>query len=166
MKSILKRMLDPTEFLSDYGIRSVSKYHAEHPYVLELGGERYSINYDPAESTTGTFGGNSNWRGPIWFPINFLLIEALQQFHRYYGPGYLIEFPTGSGANISLQAIATALSERLSSIFLRRPDGSRPVFGANHTRVRAWALATRPAGRHSSRTCCKSPPGRVACNGY
>jgi hypothetical protein len=133
MKSILKRMLDPTEFLSDYGIRSVSKYHAQHPYVLELGGERYSINYDPAESTTGTFGGNSNWRGPIWFPINFLLIEALQQFHRYYGPGYLIEFPTGSGSSMSLQAIATALSERLSSIFLRQPDGSRPVFGDNHT---------------------------------
>ncbi|HEV7664667.1 MAG TPA: glucosidase, partial [Chloroflexota bacterium] len=131
MKSILKRMLDPAEFLSDFGIRSVSKFHAAHPYVLELGGERYGIRYEPAESTTGTFGGNSNWRGPIWFPINFLLIEALQQFHRYYGPGYLIEFPTGSGSRISLQATATVLSERLSSIFLSRPDGSRPVLGDN-----------------------------------
>jgi hypothetical protein len=132
MKSILKRMLDPAEFLSDYGIRSVSKYHAEHPYVLELGGDRYGIRYEPAESTTGTFGGNSNWRGPIWFPINFLLIEALQQFHRYYGPAYLVEFPSGSGSLISLQSIATALSERLSNIFLTRPDGSRPVLGGNH----------------------------------
>ena len=131
MKSILKRMLDPNEFLSDYGIRSVSKYHAQHPYVLELGGERYGIRYEPAESTTGTFGGNSNWRGPIWFPINFLLIEALQQFHRYYGPGYLVEFPTGSGSSVSLQDIASALSARLSNIFLTRPDGSRPVLGAN-----------------------------------
>jgi len=131
MKSILKRMLDPSEFLSDYGIRSLSKYHADHPYVLELGGERYSIRYEPAESTTGTFGGNSNWRGPIWFPINFLLIEALQQFGQYYGPGYLVEFPSGSGAFSNLQAIATALSERLGNLFLNRPDGSRPVFGSS-----------------------------------
>jgi hypothetical protein len=132
MKSILKRMLDPAEFLSDYGIRSVSKYHAEHPYVLELGGDRYGIRYEPAESTTGTFGGNSNWRGPIWFPINFLLIEALQQFHRYYGPAYLVEFPSRSGSLINLQSIASALSERLSNIFLTQPDGSRPVLGGNH----------------------------------
>src|SRR5205823_4568166 len=121
MKAILKRMLDPAEFLSDYGIRSLSKYHTDHPYVLEISGDRYSIRYEPAESTTGTFGGNSNWRGPIWFPINFLLIEALQQFGRYYGPNYLIEFPTGSRKLVNIQTIATALSDRLSNLFLSRP---------------------------------------------
>ncbi len=132
MKSILKRMLDPAEFLSEYGIRSVSKYHAAHPYVLELGGERYGIRYEPAESTTGTFGGNSNWRGPIWFPINFLLIEALQEFHRYYGPDYRVELPTASGAYVNLQAVADALSQRLSKIFLTDRNGMRAVFGDNH----------------------------------
>jgi hypothetical protein len=133
LRNILKRMLDPSEFLSDFGIRSISKYHAEHPYMVELGGHRYSIGYEPAESTTHMFGGNSNWRGPIWFPLNFLLIEALQKFHHYYGPTYRVEFPTGSSVMLDLQSIAATLAERLCAIFLRNADGARPVLGHTQT---------------------------------
>jgi hypothetical protein len=131
MKRLLKRMLDPAEFLSDYGIRALSKYHAEHPYVLDTHGMEYVVRYEPAESHSGLFGGNSNWRGPIWFPLNFLLIEALQRFHHYYGDDFLVEYPTGSGQKLTLWQIADALSRRLTSIFLRGADGRRPVFGAN-----------------------------------
>jgi hypothetical protein len=133
MKRVLRRMLDPEEFLSDYGVRSVSRYHAAHPFVVEMNGAVRSVAYEPAESRDGLFGGNSNWRGPIWFPINFLLIEALRRFHHYYGDDFLVECPTGSGRLMTLGAIALELGSRLTRIFLRGPDGRRPVFGANPT---------------------------------
>ena len=133
MKRLLKRMLDPEEFLSDYGIRAISKYHAEHPYDYRAHGMDYVVRYEPGESGTGLFGGNSNWRGPIWFPINFLLIESLQKFHHYYGDDFLVECPTGSGKKLALWQIADQLSCRLTHIFLRGEDGRRPVFGTNET---------------------------------
>jgi hypothetical protein len=122
-------MLDPDEFLSDFGIRSVSRYHQDHPYALELDGARYAVGYEPGESLTALFGGNSNWRGPVWFPINYLLIEALEKFHHYYGDEFTVECPTGSGRRQTLGAIASELSRRLTRLFLRGPDGRRPVFG-------------------------------------
>ncbi|MGH2348563.1 MAG: MGH1-like glycoside hydrolase domain-containing protein, partial [bacterium] len=131
MKRLLRRMLDPAEFLGDYGIRAISRYHAERPYVLRVDGMDHTVRYEPAESTTGLFGGNSNWRGPIWFPINFLLIEALQKFHHYYGDDILVECPTGSGIKLTLSQVADELSRRLTHIFLRGVDGRRPVFGAS-----------------------------------
>jgi hypothetical protein len=131
MKCVLRRMLDPAEFLGDHGIRAISKYHAEHPYVLHVNGTVYTVGYQPAESRSGVFGGNSNWRGPVWFPINFLLIEALQKFHHYYGDDFLVECPTGSGVKQTLWEISQELSRRLTHIFLRGLDGRRPVFGTN-----------------------------------
>jgi len=130
MKRLLARMLDPNEFLSDFGVRSVSKYHQEHPYVVDLGGAQHSVDYEPGESRTGLFGGNSNWRGPVWLPINFLLIEALRRFHHYYGDDFRIECPTGSGQLRTIDEIATELARRLERIFLER-DGSRPALGAD-----------------------------------
>src|SRR5919199_25880 len=129
MKRVLKRMLDETEFLSPYGIRAISRYHAEHPYVLDVDGMHYTVEYLPAESNSGLFGGNSNWRGPIWFPVNYLIIEALQQFHHYYSDDFKVECPTGSGQYLTLDEIADELSRRLTSIFLRDGAGRRPVFG-------------------------------------
>ena len=129
MKRLLKRMLDPAEFLSDYGIRAISRYHLEQPYRVQFDGRVYEVRYEPGESGTGLFGGNSNWRGPIWFPINFLIVEALQKFHHYYGDDFLVECPTGSGEKRTLWQIAAEISRRLESIFLRGPDGRRPVFG-------------------------------------
>ena len=133
MKRLLKRMLDPEEFLGDYGIRAVSRYHAEHPYVFRTNGTEHTVRYEPGESSSWLFGGNSNWRGPIWFPINFLMIETLQKFHQYYGDDFLVECPTGSGTKLTLWQIADELSCRLTHIFLRGPDGHRPVFGTNET---------------------------------
>ncbi|MCG8346565.1 MAG: hypothetical protein MI924_02135 [Chloroflexales bacterium] len=129
MKRLLRRMLDPNEFLADYGVRALSRYHAEHPYVLDVPGARYTVDYQPAESNSGLFGGNSNWRGPIWFPVNYLLIESLQQFHYYYGDDFKVECPTGSGQFLTLSEIAAALSQRLIGIFLRDAQGRRAVFG-------------------------------------
>ena len=129
MKRLLNRMLDETEFLSDYGVRSLSKFYGEHPYVFERGGQRFTIGYLPGDSATEVFGGNSNWRGPIWLPVNFLLIESLQKFHSYYGDDFKIECPTGSGTMLHLGEVAAELSRRLCRIFLRGPDGKRPVFG-------------------------------------
>ena len=129
MKRLLARMLDPDEFLSDFGIRGLSRYHFDHPYHLEAGGVTYEVRYEPGESTTALFGGNSNWRGPIWFPINYLLIEALKKFHHYYADDFLVESPTGSGQMKTLMEIADDLSMRLSRIFLRDASGRRPVFG-------------------------------------
>jgi hypothetical protein len=133
MKRVLKRMLDPEEFLGDHGVRALSRYHAEHPFVLNVNGAEYTVRYEPAESSSGLFGGNSNWRGPVWFPINVLLIEALQKFHHYYGDDFLVECPTGSGTKVTLWQVADDLSRRLTHIFLRGPDGRRPVFGGNQT---------------------------------
>ena len=131
MKRVLRRLLDPAEFLSDHGIRSLSRYHADHPYSLQLVEAAHMVAYEPGESFTGLFGGNSNWRGPVWFPINFLIIEALQRFHHYYGDDFLVECPTGSGTTLTLWEISQELSRRLTRIFLRGPGGRRPVFGAN-----------------------------------
>jgi len=131
MKRVLSRMLDPAEFLSDHGVRAVSKYHAEHPFVINVNGQAYVVDYEPGNSRSNLFGGNSNWRGPVWFPINFLLIEALQKFHHYYGDDFLVECPTGSGTRRTLWEIADALSQRLTRIFLRDASGRRPVFGDN-----------------------------------
>ena len=129
LKSILSKLLDEAEFLSFYGTRSVSKYHANHPYIFAADGQQYKVQYEPAESMSGLFGGNSNWRGPIWFPVNYLLIESLQKFHQYLGNDFKVEYPTGSGQFITLAEVATDLSRRLTSIFLRNDAGSRPVHG-------------------------------------
>ncbi len=131
LKKILKRMLDETEFLSDFGIRALSKYHENNPYKFVMNGEVFSVDYEPAESKTGMFGGNSNWRGPIWFPANFLIIESLQRFHHYYGDDFKVEYPTGSNKFFTLKEIAIELTERLKKIFLKNKDGYRPVFGSN-----------------------------------
>ena len=130
MKSLLKYMLDENEFLSDYGIRSVSKYHLDHPYCVAVNGVEFNVKYTPAESDSGLFGGNSNWRGPIWVPINYLLIESLQRFYLYYGDDFKIECPTGSGVFMNLKEVANELFSRVSKIFLRDEKGKRAVFGA------------------------------------
>jgi hypothetical protein len=129
MKALLRRLLDPEEFLSDHGIRALSRYHRDHPYVLRIAGTESRVDYEPAESRSGLFGGNSNWRGPIWFPINYLLIEAIQKFHHYYGPEFQVECPTGSGSLATLGDVAANLAGRLESIFLLDEAGYRPVFG-------------------------------------
>ncbi len=129
MKRLLKRMLDETEFLSDYGIRALSRYHAEHPYVFRVNGTDLTVGYQPAESDSGLFGGNSNWRGPIWFPVNYLIIESLQKFHHYYGDDFKVECPTGSGHFLTINEVAEELARRLARIFLPGKDGKRPVFG-------------------------------------
>ncbi len=129
MKCLLKRMLDETEFLSDFGVRALSAYHRDHPYVFASEGMEHRVAYVPGESQTSLFGGNSNWRGPIWFPVNYLLIESLQRFHHYYGDDFTVECPTGSGVMMTLRQVADELSRRLGKIFLRGADGRRPVFG-------------------------------------
>ena len=129
LRLILKRMLDETEFLSDYGIRSVSKYHLENPYVFETGDCEYDVTYEPAESPTAMFGGNSNWRGPIWFPINYLIIEALQRFDYYYDGGFEVECPTGSGNMMTLWEVSAEIERRLISLFESNKNGFRPIYG-------------------------------------
>jgi hypothetical protein len=126
---VLRPMLDENEFLSEFGIRSVSKYHKDHPYTLHVDGAAHTINYQPAESESGLFGGNSNWRGPIWFPINYLLIEALQKFKHYFGDEFKVECPTGSGNMMNLGQVATDLSHRLIKLFLSNRNGRRPIYG-------------------------------------
>lgn len=126
---ILTRMLDETRFLSDYGLRSISRRHLNEPYVFQMAGQTYTVQYEPAESSTGLFGGNSNWRGPIWMPVNYLLLEGLRRFDRYYGDTFQIECPTGSGNYLSLGEVADEIGRRLSSIFLRDEQGRRAVFG-------------------------------------
>jgi hypothetical protein len=129
LRRILSRMLDENEFLSPYGIRSVSKFHAPNPYVLEVGGQEYRVDYLPAESNTAMFGGNSNWRGPIWIPVNALIIRALLQFYLYYGNNFKIECPTGSGNMMNLFEVSKEIGDRLTRIFLRNEQGRRPVYG-------------------------------------
>jgi len=131
LERILQRMLDEAEFLSPHGIRSLSKHYQQNPFVQPIDGMTFRVDYEPAESRTGMFGGNSNWRGPVWFPINFLLIEALQRYNHYYGDNLLVEFPTGSGDRVTLKEAAKRLSQRLSSLFLPGADGRRPVYNGN-----------------------------------
>ncbi|WP_209330699.1 MGH1-like glycoside hydrolase domain-containing protein [Lunatimonas salinarum] len=131
MKSVLKKMLDENEFLSPHGIRSLSKFHEKNPYYLQLNGSQFSVKYAPGESETTMFGGNSNWRGPIWFPINYLIIESLKKFDFYYGGNFSIEYPTGSGKYLTLDLIAKELSKRNISLFTRDKDGRRPIYGDN-----------------------------------
>jgi len=129
MKKLLGRMLDETEFLSDFGIRALSRSHSENPYVFHIGETQMSVKYQPGESDSGLFGGNSNWRGPIWFPVNLLIIESLQKFYHYYGDEFKIECPTGSGKFMSIAEVAEELIRRLAKIFLKDENGLRPVFG-------------------------------------
>jgi hypothetical protein len=136
MKRLLSRMLDETEFLSAYGVRALSRVHAEQPYTFRVDGMDLAVRYQPAESDSGLFGGNSNWRGPIWFPVNYLLIESLQKFHHYYGEEFRIECPTGSGVYLSIEEVAAELSRRLTRIFLKDAQGVRPVF-AHHPRLQS-----------------------------
>src|SRR5581483_2244378 len=130
LRSVLRLMLDESEFLSPYGIRSLSRYHREHPYELRIDGSEHRIDYQPAESQTGLFGGNSNWRGPVWFPINFLIIEALQKFDYFLGPGFTVECPARSGRLMDLWNVSLELQRRLIRLFLRDAHGRRPVFGS------------------------------------
>jgi hypothetical protein len=126
---LLRRMLDPAEFLSPYGIRALSGHHKDHPYEFAVGGTAYRVDYEPAESSTGLFGGNSNWRGPIWMPVNLLLIQSLRKMYCYYGDELRIECPTGSGRQMTLWEIANEIAGRLGKIFLRDEEGRRPVYG-------------------------------------
>ena len=129
LRRILTKLLDENEFLSSYGIRALSRYHAENPYRFTANGEEFAVHYEPAESSSGLFGGNSNWRGPIWFPVNYLLIESLQKFHHYLGDDFKVECPTGSGHWMNLWDVASELSRRLTRIFLPNEQGDRPVYG-------------------------------------
>jgi hypothetical protein len=129
LRRILTKMLDENEFLSPYGIRSLSKFHEQHPFVFYVQGQEYRVGYLPAESNTGMFGGNSNWRGPIWMPVNAMIIRALLNFYQYYGDNFKIECPTGSGKMMNLFEVSKEISDRLSNIFLRDKQGKRPVYG-------------------------------------
>jgi len=129
LERVLQHLLDESEFLSPYGIRSLSKYHEQHPYTFHAGGQANTVAYWPAESRNGLFGGNSNWRGPVWFPVNYLIIESLQKFHHYYGDDFKVEYPTGSGQRHTLWEIAAELSRRLTHLFLRDEKGRRPFNG-------------------------------------
>jgi hypothetical protein len=122
-------MLDENEFLSPYGLRSLSRHHAEQPFVFRVGSQDYTVPYLPGESDTGMFGGNSNWRGPIWMPVNVLIIRALLQYYAYYGDDFKVECPTGSGRQMTLYQVAEELGRRLGNIFLRNEHGERPVYG-------------------------------------
>jgi hypothetical protein len=137
LRRILTKMLDENEFLGPHGIRSISKFHEQHPYVLHVDGQEYRVDYLPAESNTGMFGGNSNWRGPVWMPMNIMLIRALQQFYLYYGDNFKIECPTGSGHMLNLFEVSKEIADRLIRTFTRDPStgsgqaGRRPVYGGS-----------------------------------
>ncbi len=180
LRRILKRMLDEEEFLSPFGIRSVSRFHKDHPYTLRCDGQDHQVDYEPAESATFLFGGNSNWRGPVWFPLNYLIIESLQKFHHYVGDEYRVECPTGSGRMMTLWEVAAEISRRLSRIFLK--DEAAAVPSTAPTRVSiptrtgatwccstststpkpapAWAPAIKPAGRAWWPSCCSRAGNR------
>jgi hypothetical protein len=130
MKALLRRMLDESEFLSDHGVRALSRVHLDEPFTFYHNGDSFSIRYLPAESDSRVFGGNSNWRGPIWMPVNYLLIQSIHEFHRYYGDDFRVEYPTGSGKTFSLEEIANELARRLTTLFLLDKDGKRPVMAA------------------------------------
>jgi hypothetical protein len=131
LQRLMARLFDESEFLSPYGLRALSAWHREHPYQLQVNGVTASIDYEPAESTTPMFGGNSNWRGPLWFPLNYLVISALERYRRFFGDDFTIEYPTGSGNQLTLDKVAADLQDRLISLFTRGPDGRRPCFGGN-----------------------------------
>ena len=131
LRRVLEKMLDESEFLSPHGIRSLSRYHRDHPYIMKVDGSEHRVTYDPGDSTTGLFGGNSNWRGPVWFPVNYLIIESLQRFNHYFGDQFRIECPRGSGKMMNLGEVAAELSRRLSRLFLLGADGRRPIYGTN-----------------------------------
>ena len=133
LRRVLSRMLDENEFLSSYGIRALSRHHARRPFVFRVGDQGYGVGYLPAESDSGMFGGNSNWRGPIWMPVNGLIIRALLSYYAFYGDDFRIECPTGSGNMMTLYQVAEDLSRRLGSIFLRNENGQRPVYGGTGT---------------------------------
>ena len=176
LRRVLARMLDEAEFLSPYGIRSISRVYKDQPYVVQVSGVEYRVDYLPAESNNRMYGGNSNWRGPIWFPMNFILIQGLLDLHAYYGDDFTVECPTGSGRQLTLWQVSQELALRLASIFLRDSEGRRPVYGGlekfqtrpdigaiifNSTNTsmatmgRAWAPATRPAGPAPWHDCCR-----------
>jgi hypothetical protein len=151
LRRVLARVLDEEEFLSPHGIRSLSRYHRDQPLRLDLGAGTAVLDYEPAESTTGLFGGNSNWRGPVWFPINYLLVRALRRFHAYLGDGFKVECPTGSGRMATLADVSDELAGRLTGTFLNDGCGRRPVFGERELFQRdpAWRgrwPPQRPAG--------------------
>src|SRR6202044_3791706 len=127
LEGVLQIMLDENEFLSPNGIRGISRYHKDHPFVLQADGQEYNVSYETAESTSNLFGGNSNWRGPVWFPVNYLMIESLQRFHHYYGDDFTVECPTGSGQFVTIDGVANELLRRLTRLFLRDENGRRPV---------------------------------------
>jgi hypothetical protein len=129
LRRVLTVMLDEKEFLSPYGIRALSKIHGEHPYTINVGGAEYNVSYLPGDSDNGMFGGNSNWRGPIWMPVNIIIVRALLNYYQYYGNNFLIECPTGSGKMMNLYQVAEDISGRLSATFLRDKSGRRPVYG-------------------------------------
>jgi hypothetical protein len=141
LRRILRPMLDPAEFLSDHGVRSLSKLHEQHPLTVEVAGVTATLDYEPAESRSGLFGGNSNWRGPVWVPVNYLLAETLRVYHRYLGDSFTVECPTGSGTQLTLAQAADELARRVIAIFLRRGDGTRPVFGSYRLLQGAWGDA-------------------------
>ena len=128
---MLKYVFDESEFLSPYGVRSLSRAYHEHPFMINIRDETYRVNYEPAESRTWLFGGNSNWRGPVWFPLNYILIEALQRYHLFYGDSLTMEFPTGSGKRMNMDQIARELARRLISLFIPDGKGQRPALAAN-----------------------------------
>jgi len=131
LERILRRMLDESEFLSPYGIRALSRYHKDHPYTFALDGHVDRVDYEPAESSTGLFGGNSNWRGPIWMPVNALLVQSLRKLYSYFGDDFTIECPVGSGRQMTLWEVANEIARRLGNIFLRDGQGRRPVYGGS-----------------------------------
>ena len=131
LRRILTKMLDENEFLGPHGIRALSKFHEQHPFIFNVEGKEYRVDYLPAESDSGMFGGNSNWRGPVWMPVNVMIIRALLNFYLYYGDNFRIECPTGSGKMMNLFEVAKEIGDRLSSIFLRNEQGKRPVYGGS-----------------------------------
>jgi hypothetical protein len=131
LRRLLSRMLDENEFLSPYGIRALSRYHADHPYILNVHGQQFRVDYLPAESNNSMYGGNSNWRGPIWMPLQVLMIHALLQFYMFYGDSFKVECPTGSGKQMNLFEVSQEIVNRLERIFLRGANGRRPVYGGS-----------------------------------
>jgi hypothetical protein len=129
LERLFAKLFDESEFLSPHGLRALSAYHRDHPYRFDAEGYQSSIDYEPAESTTSMFGGNSNWRGPIWMPINYLLVESLERYHRFYGDDFEVEYPTGSGKRLTLDLIIADLQDRLISLFTRDGNGRRACFG-------------------------------------